>query len=201
MADAATQVGIAGSALAPPPAGMPGARRLQVLFSFWTLAALLWHSAELLRFYDRWSQSGLTINARRGLGSGLDQPAGWHSLSLAEPSRTFGSQAHTCSVGDERCGARNTKSNLFWARAGGKKSAGEIGDPSQCEYLKLLSRSRPYYRPAVTDPSALRRRAYTTTPRPCAMLTACRYSRTVRGCNRAPAPSTTSQRPRIMASQ
>ena len=41
------------------------------------------------------------VRERRGLGSGLDQPAGWHSLSLAEPSRTFGSQAHTLGWGDD----------------------------------------------------------------------------------------------------
>ena len=137
------------------------------------------------------------VRERRGLGSGLDQPAGWHSLSLAEPSRTFGSQAHTLGAGATSA-PRGLQSRTYFGLASwGRKRVGVAsGDHSQCEHLKLFSRSRPYYRPAVTDPSALRRRAYTTTPRPCAMPAACRYSRTVRGCNRAPAPSTTSQRPR-----
>eukprot|EP01052_Picozoa_sp_SAG31_P042986 SAG31_NODE_7011_length_1818_cov_1.697499_2_plen_503_part_00 len=45
-------------------------RLLQVAFGCWTTTALMWHSAELLRFYDRWCKSGISMTARRGLGSG-----------------------------------------------------------------------------------------------------------------------------------
>ena len=45
------------------------ARLVAALFGAWTLAALAVHGPELLRFYDKWSQSGISITGRRGLGS------------------------------------------------------------------------------------------------------------------------------------